>query len=71
MYFYFFKKESTISCLKKEAKLPNIFHFNQNFMKNLKKKEGLDCYPLLLFPSPCSNANLVIYRESIYTVFFI
>lgn len=72
MYFYFFKKENTISCLKKEAKLPNIFYFNQKFMKNLKKrKEGWDCYPLFLFPSPCSNANLVIYRESIYTVFFI
>lgn len=70
MYFYFFKKESTISCLKKEAKLPNIFNFNQMVYEK-KKKEGWDCYPLLLFPSPCSNANLVIYRESIYTVFFI
>lgn len=43
MYFYFFKKENTISCLKKEAKLPNNFYFNQKFMKNLKKrKEGWD-----------------------------
>lgn len=32
--FLLFKKESTISCLKKEAKLPNIFYFNQKSMKN-------------------------------------
>lgn len=43
MYFYFFKKESTISCLKKEAKLPNIFNFNQMVYEKLKKKkEGWD-----------------------------
>lgn len=52
MYFYFFKKESTISCLKKEAKLPNISYFNQNFMKNLKKKRRVGLLPTLTVPFP-------------------
>lgn len=52
MYFYFFKKESTISCLKKEAKLPNIFYFNQKSMKNLKKKKkgGIDTHSFCSLP---------------------
>lgn len=53
MYFYFFKKESTISCLKKEAKLPNIFNFNQKSMKNKKKiKKRVGLLPTLTVPFP-------------------
>lgn len=53
MYFYFFKKESTISCLKKEAKLPNIFNFNQMVYEKLKKKKRrVGLIPTLSVPFP-------------------
>lgn len=69
--FTFSKRKARFPVWRKKPNCQTFFILIKSLWKIKKKKEGWDWYPLFLFPSPCSNANLVIYRESIYTVFFI